>query len=653
MKKVPMISTSIAILGCGCAALGISRAPAAEMQVDLSQPYILVEPGTTRSIQGVSEVDRKRYFVVSDQGVGFENRIKDDDMYTYLVHDLGISFGRGLGPIKYVAKSLMEDPARPGFADVTPLKGRKLVEPSARFRGDFGTNLDVASHGDHNAFPEYMGKYVTKDSVGPGHSEYIPENIEAASQLSADVMKYNYSNFDRPRYYEPLNEPHWSFFNDQHFADWHLKTMEKVHAATPDVKVGGLCMSVCYFYRGNYRSFNTGIKNFIDNTDCKMDFYSFHTYDYHRWNGTEFNGRMQSGLPLEGTLDLVENYTMNAFGKEVDMVVSEQGGYIGSQPKGAFDGDYVASQILSNFYPNADTTSWEYELKKRSIASFGHVSSIMANTLAFIDHPHTVKKAVPFLLVNTWDWDPKYYAGLYVPYQYEDKTRWVESDMMDFFKFFRGVSGRRVKALCSDPDLQTRAFVNGNKLYLAVNNQSGTAESINLYGLGARTVEIRRFGRNADFTAAYSEETVAAPSELVLAGREAVMIVADYSQPVKQQKSVNEVVCYGDKVAQLMADASFTIKVPVAEDIDYAQLRIGLTRAPDASRSPIVTLNGKIIEVPLEDCADRFVDKEYAVTKLVYVNPADLREENIVSVSFADGTDGAVGSAVMRVAVQQ
>jgi hypothetical protein len=55
-----------------------------------------------------------------------------------------------------------------------------------------------------------------------------------------------------------------------------------------------------------------------------------------------------------------------------------------------------------------------------------------ANTMAFIDHPHTVVKAVPFLLPNTWGWDPKYYASLYVPYNYTDKSKWVETHMMDF-----------------------------------------------------------------------------------------------------------------------------------------------------------------------------------------------------------------------------
>ena len=55
--------------------------------------------------------------------------------------------------------------------------------------------------------------------------------------------------------------------------------------------------------------------------------------------------------------------------------------------------------------------------------------------------------------------------------------------------------------------------------------------------------------------------------------------------------------------------------------------------------------------MPLEDCADRLDKGEYGTTKLVYLDPADLLAENTVAVSFPDGEQGAVGTAVIRVAV--
>ncbi|TWT85145.1 Beta-porphyranase A precursor [Planctomycetes bacterium CA13] len=619
----------------------------------ISYARILVDPETTRAIEGISEVQRKRYFNVCDGGVGFEKRIEDDAMYDYLVHDLQISFGRNLGPIKPVARSLKEDPQRTGYADLTPLEKKKVVEPSERMREDFGSNLNIAAHGAHNAFPEYMGKYETEESSKDlKHSQYLPQNIEAAAMLSASVLQYAYSDFDRPRFYEPVNEPHWAFMKQRHIADWHVKTQQLVHEKTPEVQVGGPCMSVCYFYRNDYKSFE-GLKNFIHNTNGNLDFYSFHTYDYLRWREGELKGRIQSGLPLEGTLDLVQNYAANAFGKKVNIVISEQGGYIGSEPKGEYDGELVAAEILNEHYPEADPESWEFELQKRSIVNFGMLSSVMANTLTFIDHPHSVQKAVPFLLVNSWNWGPKYYAQLYVPFEYEDHNRWVETDLTKFFKFFRGIKGRRVKALCNDPDLQCRSFVDDNKLFTVVNNQSYQSHKIDLDGVGVRTVDVRRLGRNLDFTTSYVEQKIEMPQYLTVAGREAVMIVAEYDKPILQKQIVNEVVCYGDKIIQPLKDATFKVKTPVGPSVDYAQLRIGLTRSPDADQNALILLNGKRLNVQLEDSAERFVDREYASTKLVYLRGTDLKDENTVSVSFADGDNGAVGSVVIRVALKQ
>ncbi|EMI47076.1 beta-agarase [Rhodopirellula sp. SWK7] len=614
---------------------------------------IVVEPETTRAIQGITDVERKRYFNVCDPGTGFENQVKDDAMYDYLVKELGISFGRRLGVVKHPAQSLSEDPNRPGYPDISRLRNKKAVEPSERMRKDFGSNLNVAAHGHHNAFPEYMGRFETSESVqDPNHSQYLPKNLDAAAYLSAAVLRFGFNDFDRPQYYEPVNEPHWSFPKTQHLADWHLKTMDFVHRATPGVKVGGPCLSVCYFYRNEYKAFD-GLKDFIERTDAKLDFYSFHTYDYLRWREGEFKGRIQSGLALEGTLDLVQNYTVNTFGKEVDVVVSEQGGYIGSDPKGEYDGEFVAGEIMAEHYPDADPASWDYEMKKRSIVNFGHVSSIVANTLAFIEHPHCVQKTVPFLLPNTWAWGPKYYAQLYVAHDYEDKTRWVETDLMMYFKYFRDLAGRRVKALCKDPDLQVRAFVDKNKLFLAINNQSFESETVDLSGISTENVEVRRLGRNADFTAFYSEDTIPTPETLTLAGRESVMIVAEADEPIQQKRVVNELVCYGDKVVQPMQDATFSVHVPQNEPIVYAQLRIGVTRSPDALKTPVVRFNGIVLDVPMEDCAERFVDREYAMTKLIPLDPTLIKAANTVSVSFADGSDGAVGSVVIRAAVKE
>ena len=57
-----------------------------------------------------------------------------------------------------------------------------------------------------------------------------------------------------------------------------VRKKEKVHESIPGVLVGGPCFSVAYFYRDDYKIWNS-FKTFVDKTNGELDFYSFHAYD--------------------------------------------------------------------------------------------------------------------------------------------------------------------------------------------------------------------------------------------------------------------------------------------------------------------------------------------------------------------------------------
>ena len=509
---------------------------------------IEVDPHCTRSIGGISELDRNTYFSICDPGTDFDKRCKDDEMYEYLIGELGVKFGRRLGVVNRAVRRssvVVEDQKRPGYANLELLKQKLVSEqnkPSNRFQMDMGESLDVAAHGRHNAYPVFMGKFTNKQAVKDKHVEYIPKNIDAAAELAATVLLYGYSDFDRPAYYEPVNEPHWSFYGDQHLADWHLSTATAVHAQTPDVKVGGLCMPVAYLYRDLYRVFGS-FRKFIDNTKCGLDFYSFHVYDYVYWEDGDFHGRITSGLPLEGVLDLVPNYTHNAYGKEVEIVVSEHGGYVTG--KEGLSADETAEAIAKQYFPGS---GFKWQLRKRSILEQVHVGTIVTNTLTFMEHPHTVKKAVPFILLNSFGWDPYYYAVLYVPENFKNRQRWIPTQQMNFYRFFRDLKGRRVKAICNDPDIQTRAFVDGKKLHVVLNNLSSEQERISICMPEASLISTRRMGRNSDFTPYFREEPLTSAGNIEIGGHETILLTAEYGKNIQPVKTVDEIPCYGDKI---------------------------------------------------------------------------------------------------------
>ena len=235
--------------------------------------YVYLDYNTDRSIQGVLHLDRKKYFNVCDSGVGFDQRI-DQKSFDTLVLDYNINFGRNLGLVKWWTQQVEEDINRSGYANIEPLKNYQTKTYSDTFINKCGPSLDISCHGVPNSYPEFMGKYTKDIANHNGKQEWLPENIDAASEFAAAVLKHTFSSFDRPVYYEPVNEPHWAFWTDTHFANWHLKMKEKVHESVPGVLVGGPCFSVAYFYRDDYKIWNS-FKTFVDKTNGELDFIHF------------------------------------------------------------------------------------------------------------------------------------------------------------------------------------------------------------------------------------------------------------------------------------------------------------------------------------------------------------------------------------------
>jgi Porphyranase catalytic subdomain 1 len=611
---------------------------------------IVIEPTCTRRIEGTSDLNRSTYFNL------FTNidktSCKTPEVYDWLVKENRIVWGsiQGVMTAEYGGFKYTEDPKRPGFVDQESLKKRLAAiayQPTEDYRHDMGNRIELVSHDHTNAHPSFMGETMSKaaakeDKKHQRHS--LPTNLEAAAELYALSLLHGFSDFNRPQWLELLNEPHWSYWSDPHLANYHTVTRDAVHRMVPGVRVGGPCLPVAYYYGRQYDNFR-GLRDFIDNTKCGLDFYSFHVYDF--LDDTEkpddFAGRITSGLPLESVLDLIQNHTVNHYGKKVDIVISETGGY------GA------KKRIEAEARKRIPGEGFEWEMKKRSIDDFNMVSSLIGHTLTYMDHPEAVKKSVPFILLDAMAWDPTYYSTLYVPRNFQDKNDWVATKKIHFYQMFRDLQGRRVTASCPDPDVQTRAFVDGNSVFVVMNNLSNQPKNVRLEMPAPAWMMVRRFGRHADLTPYLTEEVVTPVKSLALKPREAVLLRAEFIKPVVQERVVNEISCYGDKVATKVKDkTAITVKVPHLDQVDHAWLRVGISRPQEGAPEVDIVLNGKPLVVPLEQCADRLTEKgkDYASCKLVRLDPAALQEVNTITVSFPDGKPGAVGAVVIRAAYQ-
>ncbi len=408
------------------------------------------------------------------------------------------------------------------------------------------------------------------------------------------------------------------------------------------------CLSIGYFYKDNYDRLSSYAK-FIDNTNADLDFYSFHVYDYLKWNEDykDFRGEITAGLPLEGVLDALQNYAINKYNKEIPIVVSEHGGYLYRNRGNVIPEELAADLIGSG-------SGFDYEMKRRSVHCFLMTSSVIANTMTFMNNPHIVRKSAPFILLETAGWNQKYYASLLVPNNFQKGSTWHETDLVNFYKLFAEVKGRRVSSFCDDPDIQYNTFVDGENLYIVLNNLSTIDEKIklNIANYNFKSIEVKRHGRNSDFTPYFKESKVDELDDFVLKSRESVVLKLTSTKEIIEKESIDIKPYYSNRVAQTISAGSsekFEIIVPDYNKAKSAILRIGVGRASGLGHNIDVKLNGTKIEIPVENIADYLDEKDYGTTKIAKVDTRLLKKNNTVEISYPDGKSGGVGAVVLRV----
>lgn len=615
------------------------------------QITVNVSPTVNTSINGHLELDRSKYFNLAGSVAEISKNIKEQSRFDYYFKDLEMTVGRQLGMVFSETRwgnSLREDTNRSGYMDKDYFISRKSPNDSGmdELKSLFGERQGLANHDRHDAYPSFMEQYTIDDS-----GEYYPVNNDAAAEMVAMLLKHRYTDFQRPSYFELVNEPHWKFWGDQRFADFHSKAKEKVAEMGLNTEVGGPCYSVSNLFQHEYGSLSR-LTNFIDNTNFGLDFYSFHTYDYMRWDDSahDFVGSINSGLPLESVFDAMAAYTFNKYGRELTYVASEHGGYITDSN----NRDYALNKLADEHFPGS---GFEHEMQKRNIDNFIMVNSTIANTLTFMNHPHIVKKAVPFILLESSGWDPYYYSSLLVKENFDkNSNNWAEARLIDFYRYFKGVKGRRVESFVADTDIQHLSFVEDNTLIMLFHNQSNTPGQIDVavqdLDLPMTGATLRRLGRADDFRPVLTEESLTSLNGITIGAQESLVLFASYQGPIASSETIDEVVYYSAATGtQFNGSKTFQVSVQDHKKAKYGILRVGISRKASHSKEIQIKLNGRLLDVAIEDCADRITkaDGDYATTKIIKVEGHLLKEENTIEVSFPDGKSGGIGAVAMRV----
>ncbi len=615
-----------------------------------AQSTITIDPNTNCSIKGTLKLDRIKFFNLATTGNNFERTINNPDVVKKYLDEYKMSFGRTIGGMR---TRVVEDSLRPGYMDINDFKSNVEINfgESTELKNRW-SNLDVVYTGNNRfrGYPSFMPKYKA-----PGNeNESFPDNIDAAAEMTVTFLKYGFNDWNRPAMYEIVNEPAVPLWGDKKFADLHSAVCQKAKEAGIKTLVGGPCIWMPYFYKDNY-NYLDNITKFIDNSSAELDFYAFHIYDFLQWNETakDFRGEVTAGLPLEGVFDALENYTVNNYQKEVPIVVSEHGFFDGAVE----DSNNIPPELAVELI--GPGSGFEYEMKHRSIHCFLMASCVTANTMTFMNNMHIVRKAVPFILLQSTGWNPRYYASLLVPENFEKGKPWRETELINFYKLFSEFNGRRVLSFCEDPDIQYNTFVEGKNLFVALNNLSTIDESIkfDIANKNYVSISVKRHGRNEDFTPYFTESELSSLGNFIIKGREAVVLKLTYNNEIETKHAIDEVPHYADKVKQVIEPGSsqkFTVVVPEYKLSENVILRIGVGRASGSDHKIDVKFNGSEIDIPMESIAAEYLDDEdYGSTKIVKIDPKSLMETNTVEISFPDGKSGGIGAVVLRVGAKK
>ncbi|WP_220763767.1 hypothetical protein [Flavobacterium sp. UMI-01] len=622
---------------------------------------------TRREVEGIDSFDRQKYITIHASITNdWEGDHVSPDIRKDFLDKYDVYLGRETGGLKGALNAVRQDPARPGYADVSQLK--KMGENN---RNSYSKKSHLHPYEDRlknmiigaQFEPFWPHGTKTKQGWALSQKDTAEESFGTATgEFMAHFIKeyYGGNGEPRPRFIEVINEPLWELIPKkeegnpekenkavQQLAKFHSTVAREIKKLNPDVLVGGYTCAFPDFELYDFKRWTYRWKQFIDLTGNDMDFWSLHFYDFpckqdYRTGKLEYVKKYRKGSNIEASLDMLEQYSMMRFGKLKPMVISEY-------------------SVQAHQYRDLPWTPWRDYL---------YVKSANALMMSFMDHPQSIAVAIPFFMLKS-EWGRTkegypYRSRLFrQQFEKEGETgdKWVFTDLVKFYQLWSDVKGKRIDTKSNLVDIQTDAYVDGKKVYLIVNNLNETKQAIQLNVLGQKNntlenIKMKHYyspykPEEAKREGIIEEKKLAATTKEVLLESEGTMVLEyHFKRPVVIAETAEEKKYYAtENYKPIEANKPMEF---IFEKIQKAQngevvLRLGLGRDHGSVLKPTVFINDVQIEVPENYAGDpqTMRDRFYGVIEI----PLDyklLSEKNTVKVSFPD-SGGHVASATLRV----
>jgi agarase len=406
-------------------------------------------------------------------------------------------------------------------------------------------------------------------------------------------------------------------------------------------------------------------KGFMDAAGDNMDFYAVHIYDWPSVNEGG-KGTLRRGGHVQGMLDMMEWYDVheNGMSNRKPIVLSEygavQGGwdYLPHEPR--YDAEVLKSfnGMLMQFLERPDyvTKSMPFTPAK---PLWGYVGAqdgyTTVGTCGY--------KEVP-------DCQNRYHYAMMIE-ENLNQGDWTWSDYIRFYELWDDVDGTRVDTRSSDADVQIESYVDGDEVFVILNNleDESTTVNLNLHGLSlgnVSKVEMRDMHFDANHKTQLDRRFIdEAPSTVTLAPDGTIVLRYTMNNNVVVNEQVQEKKYFGNSVSGGSVPHRVSIAggaVPVS--IDNVQVPSGpaeamlrLTVAMYMSEDDVpngnltintLTINGVEVDTPIDwrGPADYQADRYFATLEIP-VPVEVLQSNNDIQVDFRHNGELTVANLVV------
>ena len=569
---------------------------------------VTVNHTVQRYLGNVSQLDRPTYFTIHAGG-------SDADLQSFYT-DFNTYPGRGFwGPFS-VAKN-----ETGSVGTYPPLAGGNGVVR--------GVIRGIQTEHPRNAFVDGVNKI-------------------AAAAWAADYYMNRVNDNSRPEFFEPMNEPFvhakdfysggWNASEEARIklqmAEFYNEIGKKIHA-TPELanmKVIGYSAAWASLEINNFNHFSQNQKMFMDVAGANMDAFATHLYD-----GVNVTGQnnKRSGSNSDAILDLIETYSFTKWGLVKPHALTEYGA------------------IEEGYGDNYSDLASIQSVRSQNHLIFGLLEreDRMAISIPF----NTGKATWHITAANNYQ---PYGAATWKPSNIgqPNPTGWVYTPRVEFYKLWKEVRGKRVEIQTDNPDVQIQAFVDGAKLFVAVNNLDDNTKNVSLNlvsGLsGLQNVRIKTIKIYPNSPYVYSDNTqTSAPSSISLIAGETAILEYTFGSNINFSNIIRSKNYYTSKHLQaITANTAISFNFNAVDTgTGNAKLKMTIGRKHNVSKTPVVKVNGTTVPVPTNikgyDQANR---DDFFGTIDIPVPMNLIQSTNTVTFTFPDN-GGHLASVILNV----